>query len=318
MYIYVCKYTRDARRKKKERERRMFSCQRLKDSTTAWHEDEKRKQNANYQTLACPSSGQGRLTARRPSARVSPSRARATDQSQPRYPHRANVDSVYVWWGEWHLVDSCPLPGHDTPGHPVRQRGEAGVDYSLAAFSIREARGWKFELVADCTSIDPARRDYFFPLCGCVCFYPARTDREEEHFRAGHPTIAFGSDGPTPLRYGFFSRVDDSRELVLALSARRLPEIWKWKLRAYLDLSQSQCVLNLTCMYYVCIIERIKSRFPQFKWEKIKAAKKKLCYNIDFIVIVIVIKRILRWKLGDLERGKSTIRKSERYDAGNT
>lgn len=101
-------------------------------------------------------------------------------------------------------MDSCPLPGHDTPGHPVCQRGEAGVYYSLAAFLIREARGWKFELVADCTSIDPARRDYFFPLCGCVCFYPARTDREEEHFRAGHPTTAFGSDGPTPLRYGFF------------------------------------------------------------------------------------------------------------------
>lgn len=34
---------------------------------------------------------------------------------------------------------------------------------------------------------------------------------------------------------------------------------------AYLDLSQNQCVLNLTCMYYACIIECIKSRFSQFK-----------------------------------------------------
>ena len=66
-------------------------------------------------------------------------------------------------------------PRHTGPPR-APTRGSRGwncvcVGALLAAFSIREARGWKFELVADCTSIDPARRDYFFLSLSLSLFF---------------------------------------------------------------------------------------------------------------------------------------------------
>lgn len=152
--------------------------------------------------LACPSNGQGRLTARRPSARVSPSRARATDQSDTLYPHYAVALSHGV--GVVAPGGQLPLtwPRHTGPPRAPTRGGRGG----LTAFSIREARGWKFELVADCTSIDPARRDYFFSLAASTP--RGQTVERKSVLEPDTGPRAFGSD--TLLPYGFFTGVDDS------------------------------------------------------------------------------------------------------------